>query len=516
MIRRIFTFFCLFSAIALASRVDYIECRVLPPFEEDGEYWGPYDYRWAYRVANILHIDTKPFTLKRFLAFEIGDSLDADIISESERRLRETDFIGEAKVEIEERDSGTVAIVTVRDLWTTKLAPSFSYKGKVIEWRVDAEEVNLLGLGARVRAGFDHTENYDSWIFGAGIPRILPGHGSIDFFHSGATDEIGPTMTTVTLHKGRWRDSDDFIYSAGAYWGGGIHQTWRDGNIPDATYRADDNSQYLGGKFLLSPKFGIGAGMRNARFERNLAGEDRSTTMDFTLFAVGASFLQREYFTDIDVDAFGRTEDIPKGFGINLRGGVNSDFAPRFVQANISHAALVGETFYYANTYYRKLEEIESIGASLHFSTKKILSGRFCGRLAYLSVFQGLPENFYRVGGQSVLRSYRANAQVGERTAYGNLEWRFFTSLELFTVRFGGAVFVDAGTAWDARDGALSPKRTLGNVGAELRLGSTSSTTGQITRLGVARTFDGLWEFSLSSGQHFGTYFRLEHDIPLP
>ena len=182
-LKNILITFVIFSAVLCAQRVDYIEYSVLPVFDEEGEYWGPYDYRWAYKILNDLHIRSRPSAVRRFLAFDIGDTLDPEIIIESERRLRGTNFIGEAEIESERRDSGNVAIVTVTDLWTTKLAPSFSYKGQVVEWGLEFEEVNFLGLGFHLRAGFDHDEDYDSWIFAFDLPRILPGRSSFGFSH---------------------------------------------------------------------------------------------------------------------------------------------------------------------------------------------------------------------------------------------------------------------------------------------------------------------------------------------
>jgi len=507
---------------AEAQRVDFIEYRVLNVFEENGEYWGPYDYRWVYSVLNDLHLPSRPATVKRFLAFGIGDTINAEIISESERRLRATDFIGEAEIQIQRCDSGNVAVVTVTDLWTTKLAPSLAYKGRVLEWSLEVEEVNLAGIGVNIRGAFEHDEDYDSWLFGAQLPRMLPGGASFKFFHSNETKTVGPTSTSLSVSKGLRRDTDKLIYSAGAFRAGGVLPTWSDGNTRGESYRIDDETQYFGAKYLFTPKFGLGLGMRSARLSREIEADDATPCFEqeYDIIAIGASYLRRNYIADRDVDAFGRTEDLPLGWLVAAESGVSGDFELNYNSASLAHSSFVGENYFATKIYYHKICNTESLGGSLRFSSAMFLSGRLCGRIAYQSVNNGFPETLYRVGGQSVLRSYRSYAQVGERTAYGNLEWRIFTPLEIFSVRFGGAVFVDAGTAWDRADGDLSlkhsPKPLLGDVGLELRLGSTSSTTGQIARVAVARAFDGTWELSLSAGQMFETYFGFEHGVPIP
>ncbi|MCK5832696.1 hypothetical protein KAH81_03400 [bacterium] len=510
---------------SLAQRVDYIEYKVLSPFEEDGDYWGPYDYRWVYAILNELHVDSKPIAIARFLAFSEGDKLTTELIAESERRLRKTDFIGEAEIVVERRDSGYVAVVTATDLWTTKIAPSFSYEGRVLEWSFELEEVNLLGWGLHFRTRYDHDEDYDSWLMGLDLPRMLPGGASFGIFHSDETEDIGSRTTSFYLSKSRLRDADRLIYKAGMFTTSGVYSTWLDGNIEGPSFKIDDQAQYIGAKYLFHQNLGLGFGIKNAVVKREVCDTAVYPTAEYIdkeyeVVSIGLSYLNRDYVIDRDVDAFGRTEDIPIGFLLNAEGGLDSHFDANYVYVSAVFTGFIGENIYALNAYCKTVDETERIAASLRFSSKMMLSGRLCGRLGYSSIYNGCPEAKYRVGGQSVLRSYRSYAQVGERMTYGNLEWRIFTPFEFFSVRLGGALFIDAATAWDFSDGDFSftnsPKPLYGDVGFELRLGSISSTTGQIARLGVARAFDGTWEFSLSSGQLFRTYVGLDHRIPVP
>ena len=44
---------------------------------------------WLYRSMNSLHIQTRPFTIRRELSFVAGDTYDPALIEESERKLRQ-------------------------------------------------------------------------------------------------------------------------------------------------------------------------------------------------------------------------------------------------------------------------------------------------------------------------------------------------------------------------------------------------------------------------------------------
>ncbi len=525
MIKHIAISLLVIISAAIAQRVDYIEYNVLPVFDEDDDYWGHYDYRWMYGVLNKLHVRSRPYTIGRFLSFDVGDSLTPLSISESERILRNTQFIGEANVAIHETDSGNVASVTVTDLWTTKLSPSFAYKGRVLEWKVEVEEVNLAGLGVYIRAAYDHDEDFDSWIFGLGLPRMLPGGSSIRLSHSDATEVVGPTSSGFSFYRGRRSDSEKIIYHAGMSTVGGEYPTWFDGNVSGPSYMADDYRQFASAKYLFDPRFGIGLGLHRSSVIRTKIGDDFPDEIEknerkLEIIPVGVSLLNRRFTIDSDVDGFGRTEDIPSGWQLVAECGFDTDFDIKYTKGYTALAGKIGPVHSSLNCSFKRLDKTETVGIGARFFTDKFLSGRLCGRAVYMSISGGFPENYYRVGGQSCLRSYRSFAQVGDKTIFGNLEWRVFTPVEFFSVRLGGAAFVDAGSAWDGSDGEFdilsTPKQLIGDVGLEIRLASMSSTTGQIARLSIARAFDGSWEFTLAAGQLFRTYIGFEHGAILP
>ena len=83
-----------------------------------------------------------------------------------------------------------------------------------------------------------------------------------------------------------------------------------------------------------------------------------------------------------------------------------------------------------------------------------------------------------------------------------NLEGRFFPNIELLSVMFGSAVFVDLGRAWrhDERFRLSNFERSIG-VGLRISLEKSAKT--ELIRADLAYGQDNAWEFSLSSGQYF-------------
>jgi len=301
--------------------------------------------------------------------------------------------------------------------------------------------------------------------------------------------------------------------------------TWLDGQESGPSYYVDDYEGYAGFKYLFSPNIGFGLGYTNLSQSRTKSDDDFPDAVDeynssAQVFTAGMSLLNRRYFTAQRVDEFGRTEDIPIGWLLALDGGVGPDEKSMFIGASGALAFRTPPVYGAFLCSYRRLTETETYSASFRFFSEEFLSTRFCGRLYYSGISKGAPESKFRVGGQTCLRSYCSYEQVGERLLAGNLEARVFTPIDILSIKVGCVAFLDAGTAWDPTESrftlARPDKPILGDYGLEFRFASTSSTTGRIVRVSLARTFDGEWDIELASDQLFLTYFGLEHGLPLP
>lgn len=125
---------------------------------------------WAYRLANKLHVRTRPWVIRRELLFGVGDCFDAFRLEESERLLRSTEFLSRATITSEQLDDGSHrVIVDTDDEWTTRVDVRVSAHG----YGVRAVEENVLGTGQSLGVFYidrDVTRDYGASYY---TPQLL-------------------------------------------------------------------------------------------------------------------------------------------------------------------------------------------------------------------------------------------------------------------------------------------------------------------------------------------------------
>ncbi len=115
-------------------------------------------FRWAYRLANSLHMRTREEFIRSELLFRTGDCLDPLLLEESERLLRGYRFIARSDVfTVPQSDGSHHVVVDTQDEWTTRLDLGFRLDDGVRVEGMDATEENLLGRGMLARV-FYHEE----------------------------------------------------------------------------------------------------------------------------------------------------------------------------------------------------------------------------------------------------------------------------------------------------------------------------------------------------------------------
>jgi len=109
-------------------------------------------FRWAYRLANKVHVRTREEFIRDELLFGVGECLDPLLLEETERLLRAYGFIGYADVFSIPQPDGTQHVnVYTRDEWTTKVDLGFRVDAGVKFEGLEITEENLLGRGVLLR-----------------------------------------------------------------------------------------------------------------------------------------------------------------------------------------------------------------------------------------------------------------------------------------------------------------------------------------------------------------------------
>jgi len=118
----------------------------------------PAQQTWYARLADKLHIKTRPHAIREQLLFKPGAPLDPRTVYESERRLHLLKFLRAAVILPESCAQRTVNLrVTVKDAWTLKLEFQFAHVGGQNTTQFLVTDANFLGTGKQLSLG--HTED---------------------------------------------------------------------------------------------------------------------------------------------------------------------------------------------------------------------------------------------------------------------------------------------------------------------------------------------------------------------
>ncbi|MBI4545396.1 MAG: BamA/TamA family outer membrane protein [Gemmatimonadetes bacterium] len=108
-------------------------------------------FSWAYRLANSLHVRTRPSLIRRELLFTLGDCYDPALLDESERLLRGYGFLSHVDVYgVRQPDGSYHVLVDTQDEWSTRLDLRVRLSGGLDFEGFRLREGNLLGTGRAV------------------------------------------------------------------------------------------------------------------------------------------------------------------------------------------------------------------------------------------------------------------------------------------------------------------------------------------------------------------------------
>ena len=183
-------------------------------------------FRWAFELANGLHVRTRESVIRRELRFRVGDCYDSFLIADSERILRRLPFISTAEVfGIRQPDGSWHVLVDTRDEWSTRLEVTMEFENGVDLRSLALTEQNFLGRGFQISAFLirdDANERVGGQFF---TPQLFGTEA--DFLIGGGNTQIGDFWTVGVTQPflgetSRWAgrlaaslNEDYFDYSAG-------------------------------------------------------------------------------------------------------------------------------------------------------------------------------------------------------------------------------------------------------------------------------------------------------------
>ena len=459
-----------------------------------------------YRLANALHIQTRPAVIRQQLLLHEGEPYVARSVEESERLLRGNRYLSTADIRPVRLDSNTVDLeVVTEDTWSLKPSLHFSRKGGANTGGFEISDSNLLGTGSDVALGYRSGYERDEVFFGykdrqLGSSRTMLAVGYADA-SDGERHEIvvqQPFYSLDARHAGgvvvRGFDQVDSLYSLGEI---------------DRQY--DHSAEHV------ELFYGWSAGLRNehaGRWTTGLVYDDHGiapldgalpdevvSRRDIYPF-LGYEWIEDRYETTRNADNLQIVEDRYVGLRFSGRVGYASDALGSYDNAWLaSFAAQRGFKVFGDDTLLASLEGTGRFSADV--PTQSLLDGsiRFYHRqsphrLLYASASVVAGDNLYpdqqlTLGGETGLRGYPIHYLNGDVLSLLTLEQRFYTDwypLHLF--RVGAAVFFDAGKVLRTSSDEPGYSGWHRDVGVGLRIGSPRSSSGRMLHLDYACPLD--------------------------
>jgi hypothetical protein len=460
---------------------------------------------WIGRSANAVHIETRERVVRRELLFEVGDTVDARRIQETERNLRRLAFVRDARVIPARADADSVWVrVEVADAWSLQADVNLSQTGGNTAWSVRLDEVNLLGRGKRVyvehgrspertasSVGYTDPQLWGSrWVASLGYADLSDGSSRLAFIErpyysidtryavTGFVTTSERLLTQynrgVAVHVIPARRSTAALAASHAY-----RVRNRTAFRLGVTYHSDENR--YDHAITLHP---------------GLLPEPDTSTRRLRGFSATWSVVQDRPVVVENLSSIGRSEDYSLGFvlgggvGYALRalGSVASapfgDITLRKGWRTGDHGLLLLDAW--ARGRHEADGWREAGGRVAVTAYRRSLFGQtLAAQLSVVSSTRPDSADWLYLGGRDGLRGYVDHFLAGDRRVVLSLEDRVITSWRpLGLVQAGFVAYADGGAIRRADTGRWS--RTYANIGAGLRFGNLKSAYGRLLQVSVA------------------------------
>jgi outer membrane protein assembly factor BamA len=467
----------------------------------------PREDNFLYRIANAIHVVTRPEVVRKTLLFKTGDRVSLRVIEESERLLRSTLQVYAVRIQPVAIHDGVVSRtvdleVVTRDRWTLDPSVSASRTGGANTDRVGLKEANLFGTGLSV--GFSRSSNVDrtSNTFDISHPHAFGPFTNASYSYADTSD--GRSWATSVTRPFFALDSR---YTAGAS-AGSIERSepvYVSG-VNTGTYRHQQGSANVFGGWSAglidgwTRRHTVGLQYEDNSYAR-IAGESPEGELpsDLTLAAPYYRFelIQDRFRTGINFNQIAKPEDFNLGLSLTGQLGrslswLGSTRQQWLYSTSIAKGFDVAErgqlrtSAGFTGRYASAGEQQLSTLAAQYFHRQQH-SFTFFGSLTGSMVRNPDVPNPLTLGGDNDLRGYPLRYQSGNKSVLVNLEERAYTDWYPFRlIRVGGAVFYDGGRAWGGSNPNTANSGWLNDVGFGLRLLTDRSAVGNVLHIDVA------------------------------
>lgn len=468
------------------SAIHYIR---LDPFGTSIDDTSRQASRWIDKTGNNLRFPTSRRIICKNLTIKEGMRVDPKNLLESERVLRQLNFIGDARIEVKLNQTDTTkvdVIVITRD----RFPHAFSLDGNITDPELTLYSRNLTGNGI----GFAHTSAYDKGKHTGNkeelsINNIEKSRINIEATYSNMVDNrfysfsarrsfyisqlkyaggimfnrANKTLYHPAASQAIWKQPLSYRYSNA--WLG------RSFNVQTNNY-FDDSNIYLISMYVHSKFHNLTDSLLNY-----------PVLLNNNYYFGSITFSKRHYYRNNKIYNFNRTEDVPLGFMSTLTFGINDSPVNKrkYLRAHFSFGKALSPKHGYL---YGKIEAGSYFNLGKSEQGELILKGKYISPLLHagLSRFRSFIELKYIKGFNRYPNEYlRLTEKQGGVTSYTNKELTgkerltlktenvFFTPHRITGFNVMMLTFADLGIIGDGRSN-LFHQHYQASIGGAIRL----------------------------------------------
>ncbi|MCL7943753.1 BamA/TamA family outer membrane protein [Marinobacter sp. ATCH36] len=473
----------------------------------------PEQDNFLYRTLNALNTPTWESALRAQLVFNEGDPYDPALIAESERVLRQREYLTAAWVGATHVCGDEVEVsVLARDTWTLLPTVGGSRSGGENTTNTGLSDPNFLGSGKSLGVSYTKDPDRTETSVYFDDPNVLGSHWQSGFAYDDRSDGRG---RSAYLERPFFSDSADWRFGLS-----GLDDVREQSRFVGAEAIAD----YRRSQEFVSVDVGWRLLERNDRQVRLLAGyrydaleferlpdeadldllpEDRTLSYPW----IGFDYRENRFREMTNLTQLQRVEDVRDGFVWRTELGYSSPglgaTEDRVVlNVDFQDALLATATNYarygisQSGNYRLDDDRFENLQGTLsleYFHGGVVRWNSWYTNLSVTAAHNLTVDQQLLIGGENGLRGYPSDYQQGNRRALWTLERRFFPDWHPFKLfRLGGVLFTDVGRAWfdDGRNNGPDDG-VLKDIGFGLRLASSRIEVQRMLHLDFAFPLDG-------------------------
>jgi outer membrane protein assembly factor BamA len=474
------------------SYIRDLKIVVLDPFGYAVDAEKARKINWFQRQGNRLHYETRDWVIEERLLFRKGEKVEALKISESERLVRQSPGILDARIILTPVGKDSVdALVVAQDVWSLNGAVAVDMPGRT--GSVNVDDGNFIGLGHQ----FVNNVSYNSQF-------------SNKWQYSGRyfVPEIANTFINGEAHYNTQDTNRRYgfslqrpFFSSAMHWAGGISmEAVRAGFVVpfndsltfsgNHKYRSED--VWIG--YAFNPKdrkrmiarksqYMLGARIIHTEYlDRDVYNEFLNKYFgDHSTFLGTVAFAHRDYYKDRFIFGFGRTEDIPLGYiasvtsGVDFKGALVRPYIGLSLGYGANHSALGYSSVSLDFGSFLNNGELDegAIRAQMLYFTNMLNIGSWQVRQFFWTrMIWGIRRpygEFIDINGDNGLRGFNSQSLKGTEKLAVNYEIDFFTPYHPLGFRIVPVIFADF--AWiGSGSSPLFHNRLFQGYGIGLRL----------------------------------------------